>query len=347
MARIPARVVALSTVVAAATAFTVPGRLGPPASCRRACPAAMVPARGAPLVPPARPRLARGAAACVAVDSIEMFRGPYTKPEFLPIGMARGFPKWILAAVDSEGEPELRPMFNSASYGEEDGWVDPFSFEELWLPSDLPAPVMRPSLSCVAKDGQIRYLMPALELSVQAGGKLWWNRGMNSIPLAARWMDVNAVNIGSLNLVGFSQGGYESAKVSMQLEGEETPKDDPSAWVKLFQCSASEAMLDLVETLAGPAGSVIGSGFHVVHIPLQSHALLESPETGSRMRVFLTDASFERSQPQTVEYSSEHEFDSGEGYSELDILVRAAAAGSKSEYLPKVYKELYSAADRA
>ena len=24
---------------------------------------------------------------------------------------------------------------------QEDGWVDPFSFEELWLPSDLPNPV--------------------------------------------------------------------------------------------------------------------------------------------------------------------------------------------------------------
>lgn len=282
----------------------------------------------------------------MAVDSIEMYRGPYTKPEFLPVGMARGFPKWILAEGEDVGGAELRPMYNSESYGEEDGWVDPFSFEELWLPSDLPPPVMKPSLSCVAKDGQIRYLMPALDLSVQAGGKLWWNRGMNSIPLAARWMDVNAVNIASLNLVGFAQGGYESAKVSMQIEGEDKPKDDPGTWVKMFQCPANEAMLELVETLAGPAGSVIGSGFHVVHIPLKSHSLLEAPETGSRMRVFLTDASFERSQPQTIEYSAEFEFDSGEGYSELDILVRAAASGSKSEYLPKVYKELYSGVEQ-
>ena len=64
--------------------------------------------------------------------------------------------------------------------------MDPFSFEELWLPSDLPAPVMKPSLAAVARNGQIRYIMPSLDLTVQKAGKLWWNRGFNSIPLAGR-----------------------------------------------------------------------------------------------------------------------------------------------------------------
>ena len=75
-------------------------------------------------------------------------------------------------------------MFGVGTMMQEDGWVDPFSFEELWLPSDLPAPVMKPSLAAVSKNGQLRYIMPALDLTVQAAGKLWWNRGFNSIPLA-------------------------------------------------------------------------------------------------------------------------------------------------------------------
>jgi hypothetical protein len=33
--------------------------------------------------------------------------------------------------------------------------------------------------------------------------------------------------------------------------------------------------------------------------------------------VFLTDASFEKSEPQTIEYSKAFEFDSAESYSEL------------------------------
>jgi len=285
-----------------------------------------------------------GATQCVALDTIEMFRGPFAKPEFLPVGMAEKFPKWILS--EGEGAPELRPMFNSASYGEEDGWVDPFSFEELWLPSDLPAPVIRPCLSAVAKNGQLRYILPSLDISVQAGGKLWWNRGMNSIPVAAKWMDVNAVNLNSLHLVGFKQGGYESAKKSVQMEGEEIPKDDPGSWLKLFQSSASDAFLELVDTLAGPAGAVIGDGFHMVNIPLKNHPLLEAPETGSKVRVFLTDAVLDNSEPQTLEYSKSYDFDTGENYSELNFLVRAAGAGSKSEYLPAVYRELYDALEK-
>lgn len=296
--------------------------------------------RLAAAVPRGRRAPAGGALDCAAVDKIEMFRGTFAKPEFLPLGMAEGFPKWVLA--EGETEPELRPMFNSASYGEENGWVDPFSFEELWLPADLPAPVMKPSLAAVARNGEIRYLMPSLDLTVQAAGKLWWNRGFNSIPLAARWMDVNAVNLNSLNLVGFAQEGYLSAEVAMLLEGEEAPKDDPGSWVKLFQCSANEAFLELVETLAGPAGAVIGSGFHVVHIPLKTHPLLEAPKAGSKVRIFLTDAKFDNTEPNSVEYDKNHEFDSGEGYSELNFLVRAAAAGSKSEHLPEVYRELYT-----
>ena len=263
-----------------------------------------------------------------AVDNIEMYRGPFAKPEFLPIGMATGFPKWILAEGDTEAE--LRPMFNSASYGKEDGWVDPFSFEELWLPSDLPAPVMKPSLAAVARNGQIRYLMPSLDMTVQAAGKLWWNRGFNSIPLACRWMDVNSVNLNSLNLVGFAQDGYLSAEVSTLLEGEEAPKDDPGSWVKLFQCSANNAFLELVEALAGPTGAQLASGFHVVHVPLKSHALLQAPKVGSKVRIFLTDAKFDNTEPNSVEYDKNNEFaESGEGYSELNFLVRAAAPGSK------------------
>lgn len=200
-------------LLALATTATAFGLTAAPGVGRRSSVGPSFPARCGALgrrAPIGAPRHARDARAgvrqCVAVDTIEMYRGPFAKPEFLPLGMAQGFPKWILSD-DGAGEPELRPMFNSASYGEEDGWVDPFSFEELWLPSDLPAPVMRPCISAVAKDGQIRYLLPALEFSVQAGGKLWWNRGMNSIPVAGRWMDVNAVNLASLSMVGFSQGG--------------------------------------------------------------------------------------------------------------------------------------------
>ena len=33
----------------------------------------------------------RGVLGCMAIDTIEMYRGPYTKPEYLPAGMAETF----------------------------------------------------------------------------------------------------------------------------------------------------------------------------------------------------------------------------------------------------------------
>jgi hypothetical protein len=32
-----------------------------------------------------------GVLGCMAIDTIEMYRGPYTKPEYLPAGMAENF----------------------------------------------------------------------------------------------------------------------------------------------------------------------------------------------------------------------------------------------------------------
>ena len=127
----------------------------------------------------------------------------------------------------------------------------------------------------------------------------------------------------------------------MQEEGDQVPTDEPSTWVKILQCSANQALEKAIATLAGPAGSVVTEGFHILNFPLSSHQLLEAPEAGSRVRIFLTDAATDGSQPNALEYNADYDFDSAGGYSELNFLVRAAAAGSKSQYLPKVYKELY------
>lgn len=143
------------------------------------------------------------------------------------MSMINHFPTWI------ESEGELRPLFNSESKGEvgppspsrspplsttplappptlvppltlgfsprqEDGWVDPVSWKELWLPEDLPLPLLRPGVAALIKDGVVRYLMPGLEVSIQAGGKLWWNRGMCSFPMALKWTEIGACDLAKL-----------------------------------------------------------------------------------------------------------------------------------------------------
>ena len=81
----------------------------------------------------------------------------------LPLSLVSSFGRWIL--VDGK----LLPILNSDRDDiEREGWCDPVSFEEVWLPVDLPAPTQRPAIAALVKDGAIRYIMPALDISVEA-----------------------------------------------------------------------------------------------------------------------------------------------------------------------------------
>jgi hypothetical protein len=98
-------------------------------------------------------------------DFIRVFTGTVGRQQqSLPTSMVSNFERWI------QSGDLLMPIFNSDSMGEEDGWVDPVSFSELWLPSDLPLPMMRPALVALAKDGVVRHLMPGMDISVQVRG---------------------------------------------------------------------------------------------------------------------------------------------------------------------------------
>ena len=106
--------------------------------------------------------------------------------------------------------------------------MDPVSWKELWLPEDLPLPLMRPAVAALVKDGVIRYLLPGVEVSVQAGGKLWWNRGMCSFPMALKWAEVGSCDLSRLRLVAYSQAGHTEAEKSvLRLEEGASPYPKP------------------------------------------------------------------------------------------------------------------------
>jgi hypothetical protein len=92
---------------------------------------------------------------------IRVYSGAGGRQQSIPTSMVGSFTRWIKSG------DTLVPIFNSDSKGEEPGWVDPVSFSELWLPEDLPLPLMRPALICLSKDGVIRHLMPGMDISVQ------------------------------------------------------------------------------------------------------------------------------------------------------------------------------------
>eukprot|EP00960_Hanusia_phi_P034502 751118-Hanusia_phi.AAC.1 len=251
--------------------------------------------------------------------------GKLKKEQKLPISMTDSFPKWILS------EEKLRPFYNSGSYGEENGWVDPFSFDETWLPTDLPLPLMRPAIGALTKDGQVKYIMPALDMCVQAGGKLWWNRGINSVPLAKRWLDVNCADLSRLSIQAFCQDGYEDAKRTVQELGDDFPENDIGPWKKMWEAPAAKGVVELVETLSDDAGACVEKGFHLVVVPLPEEPLREAPKAGNRLRLCLSAEGAIDPLQDGIEST----------YSELNVLFRATVPGSKSEHMPQVYEELF------
>ena len=115
----------------------------------------------------------------------------------IPTSLVSSFGKWIV------NDGRLRPIIETE--GLTQGWVDPISFEEVWLPLDLPTPQQRPAVAALIKDGSIRCIMPALDISVQASGQTWWNRGICSFPLARVWMDLNSADVSNLLITAYRQ----------------------------------------------------------------------------------------------------------------------------------------------
>mmetsp|Transcript_40492 Transcript_40492/g.81639 ORF Transcript_40492/g.81639 Transcript_40492/m.81639 type:complete len:127 (+) Transcript_40492:3-383(+) len=124
----------------------------------------------------------------------------------------------------------------------------------------------------------------------------------------------------------------------MPAEGEEerscllSVKDEAGDWQELWSAAPGKALLSLIETLAGPAGECVESGFHLVVVPLSAEDLRASPAAGTRFKLVLADR-------RPVEGTLD---DAEREGAAMDVLFRAATAGGKSEYLPTAYKELYS-----
>ena len=137
----------------------------------------------------------------------------------LPLSYCERWPLWV---ADSTGVAlTLLPGFDEES--EESGWCNPSTFEQLWLPQDLPAPVCTPALGVVLKDGAPSYVFPSFEATVstkQAGGeRVWHNRGLRSAPLAKTWLHYGESPPEALRLSPYhamTAGGEGEAEVCEQ-----------------------------------------------------------------------------------------------------------------------------------
>jgi hypothetical protein len=219
--------------------------------------------------------------------------------------------------------------------------------DELWQPVDLKRPVMRLALgvhvyvekrkSTVAwicgdlsshpicfllahrsRNGEIRHLMPSVDLCFGSG--LHRNRGLCSVPRAHAWIDFTT-----------SLDEWENYRI---VASEKKMTDDvDESWATIGSTEAgviTDALERTMVCLAESAPDEMGEGSHFINVPLECKEsdALECPKTGYELRAILDDDDFLESPAPAPGV--------------LQVAVSASMAGSESQYLPDTYKSLYN-----
>ena len=281
----------------------------------------------------------------------------------LPLAMCKDWPLWM-------GAPDGSSVTRLPDESDDEGWVNPAAFEQLWQPLDLPSPDAHAAIGCVLKNGVPRYLFPCLETrTITAGGALdgmvWHNRGLNSCPLAKTWLPFGNIPTDQLRLSCYRQplppppppevngeGGDDSLREGASAEGTTTTPEFDAAveavapladWQPVLPLTeVSSAVATLMEIVSS-APDALGEGFVYLIVPLREVATgrpvalpQEAVEPGQRLRLFLSDVD---ATPTSLDPQDRESWLWYRG--EMDLGIYNVAPGRDSEFLPEVYKALY------
>eukprot|EP00538_Stauroneis_constricta_P011710 CAMPEP_0119553442 /NCGR_PEP_ID=MMETSP1352-20130426/6200_1 /TAXON_ID=265584 /ORGANISM="Stauroneis constricta, Strain CCMP1120" /LENGTH=343 /DNA_ID=CAMNT_0007599861 /DNA_START=176 /DNA_END=1203 /DNA_ORIENTATION=+ len=233
--------------------------------------------------------------------------------EALPASFVESWPTWVLLEDGNEGSFMKIPDSN--------GFVNPSSIDELWQPIDLNYPELRMAVGLHVRNGEVRHIMPAVDLSFMNGQHR--NRGMCTVPRAHGWVTY--------------MRGMESWVVRMYSLPAKA--NEETGW-KQFATSVpiSASVEKGLQALAQTPPDELGNGSHIIHIPLVQQrsdgtdsattAFLPCPKVGQQLKATLGGA--------------QNELEAAAAPGILQVMVSATIAGSESEYLPEAYKPLYS-----
>jgi hypothetical protein len=168
----------------------------------------------------------------------------------LPTMFTNNWPTWVLERDSLTKIPDT------------DGFVNPISIDELWQPLDLKIPDAQLAVGLHVRDGVIRHILPALDLSMNGGCHR--NRGLCSVPRAHMWMDFHPASWQHCQLVA-----------SLRKHGDDE-------WETV--CSTPiRAIEDAVQQIVQVSDAVLGDGSHIIHIPLETP--FEGVKTGTEIRI--------------------------------------------------------------
>lgn len=229
--------------------------------------------------------------------------------ESFPSSFIERWPNWVL---ETDGSLSRIP---DEETGGDIGFLTPISIDQLYQPIDLKRPEMKVALGIHVRSGQIRHVMPSLDISY--GNGLHRNRGLCSVPLAHTWVD-----FGFINSMG-DNNRYEFRAASKKRTDEK--------WNQIFSLPGNLITIAIeraIVCLAEVDSDDLGNGSHIIHVALDGSKILEVPKSKNDLQATL------------VEIGDEGEEDIDVGI--LEVAIVTTMSGSESEYLPDAYKPLYA-----
>lgn len=265
----------------------------------------------------------------------------------LPVSLTNG---WQVSTYDIQDK-----LLNEVEIGNEESlsWVNPTSFDSLYLPADLPYPRVSPALGVVLQHGSVRYIMPSLILSLETPDRLWRNRGLCSLPRASAWIDLYGPFVPKLSDLRMSFYGQVAPNLRF-LEDQ----DGNTAWSKLldvnpnlkikndYLSSNSFNVESILETFKEDLKNLPNlqplrsEGYHFVDIPILDRVdseMLSRFVPPFHIKAYLTDFDDAAS---LIEFEGSDSLNF-EPCGELDIKVERVGAGRDSKFLPEAYLDLY------
>lgn len=235
---------------------------------------------------------------------IELTKAASLPNDRLPASFVEQWPTWIL---DTSTSDWMRVP-------DSDGFVPPASIDELWQPADLKPPHCRLAVGLHVRDGTLRHVLPAVDLSFNGEHR---NRGLCSVPRAYQWMDFANLALG---------GGLDACRLVLQSREMGEPE---KLWTTIETIdSVGEIISSAVNSLAEDPPDALSEGSNVVHVLCDTHDnddATESqtiPKVGSDLRALLLE-------------------EDGTILGALQVAILQTAAGSESEYLPEAYEPLF------
>ena len=232
---------------------------------------------------------------------IELVKAASLPSDRLPASFIAHWPTWVLKEDSSW-----------TKIPDENGFVGPTSVDELWQPVDLKFPQCTLALGLHVRDGTIRHVLPAVDLTLDDNNnhRQHRNRGLCSVPRADQWMDFSSLALG---------GGIEVCKLVLQSRQKEETTWSTIALLDSIQESIDRA----VQALCQDPPSDLAQGSCVIHVLCDNALPLQLPKVGSDLRALLLE-------------------EDGTVLGALEVKISATAAGSESDYLPTAYKPLFS-----